>query len=162
MLLLLVLIFTAPVAFGQDGDQSFTFMERWDRFRLWNYCRPVVMLVSDLPSGTKRLGLEIEDIEVAVRSRLRSARIFAEDYSSNPGQLSVVVNVAGEAYSLDVEYRKRLDDSASGETLFTGTWEAGVTGIHGQVSTHILSALSHSIDLFIDDYLRVNEEKCSQ
>lgn len=156
--LLLAFILAAPNAWGQD--ESLTYIEKWERFRLWSYCRPVLVLEPELSTGTAEIGLNEGDVMVAVRSRLRSARIYTEDYGNNVGQLRIIVRVAGEAFRLDIEYRKRLSDSASGETLFTTTWETGATGTHGQDSIYITSALSQGMDLFIDEYLRVNEEAC--
>ena len=51
---------------------------RIDQFELWNGCGNVRMVVEDLSDGAGKVGLRKADIETAVRSRLRGARIYAE------------------------------------------------------------------------------------
>ena len=61
-----------------------------DRFKLWNACRPVDLIVEGLSDDAGKIDLRREDIETAVRARLRSARIY--DENADP-YLYVNVNV---------------------------------------------------------------------
>ena len=59
-----------------------------------------------------------------------------------------------------LEFNKRVSDSLSGESFFTGTWNSGVTGTHGRDADYILQGLSELLDRFVLEYLRVNEAAC--
>ncbi|MDE0176817.1 MAG: hypothetical protein OYH76_24440 [Defluviicoccus sp.] len=129
-----------------------------DRFRLWNDCRPMELVVEDLSKDAAAIGLTTEAITVAVRSRLRAARL----YLSNDGLpfFSVSVNVGRAAVSIQVGYLKLLLDSASGEVSGAVTWRSGVAGTHGRDASFIRSAVVGQVDKFIDEYLRVNADAC--
>ncbi len=153
---LLALILIAPTALGQDVSLSAD--ERFERFELWDSCRAMNMLVEELSRDSSEIGLTKQDIEIAVRSRLRSARMYSDDSIS---YLYVAVNIVAQAFDISFFYRKVVRDLSSGETLPATTWQIGSTGNHGQSSEYILSAISQHTDRFIDEYLRVNEEACS-
>ena len=84
----------------------------YDRFRLWNNCQPMDLIVGSLSKGEVQIGLTKEEIAVAVRSRLRAARLY--DTSALPF-LYVNVHVVGRAFSGIVEYNKIVTDHATGE-----------------------------------------------
>ncbi len=130
-----------------------------DRFKLWDDCRPVGLLVEDLSEEAIGLGLTVEAIEIAVRSRLRSARL----YSENPfwrTYLYINVNVVSVASNIGVGYHKRVTDLSSMEVSLATTWDVGITGTHGGDSIGIMSVVSQQTDRFIDEYLRVNADAC--
>ncbi len=133
-----------------------------DRFELWNDCKPMRLVVEDLHEDAAEIGLTEAAIETAVRSRLRAARL----YHDKPGAyLYVNVNVVGNevsnAFSTEIEYRKRMMDFASGEAGTASGWSVGSTGISGG-SGFILSSVSQRTDKFIDEYLRVNADACTR
>lgn len=128
-----------------------------DLFKLWNDCQPVHLVVESLPKDAADIGLTREAITVAVRSRLRAARLYAAGAWS---WLYVNVNVLDQAFSISVEYKKWVKDTASGEEGTTGTWSTGSLGTHGSRSGYILSSVSTHVDRFIDEYLRVNADAC--
>ena len=140
-------------------------VDDFDRFQLWNNCEPVKLIVEDLPADAGKIGLRREDIQTAVRSRLRSARIFnplARPY------LYVHVNVVGRAFGIDVSLNRRVQImepfwEKRGTAPLTGnatTWVVGGTGTHGGASSYLLSAVAQFIDKFVDEYLRVNADAC--
>lgn len=128
-----------------------------DRFRLFNNCRSLDLVIEDLNKDAPRIGLKKKEITIAVRSRLRAARLYSK------GQLAylyVNVTVTNLAFGIKVEYKKWLGDAVSGERGGATTWDAGSIGTHGQDSGYILSSVSRHTDEFIDEYLRVNESAC--
>lgn len=133
----------------------------WDRFQLWNECRPTQLVVEEMHKDAGDIGLTKRAIEVAVRSRLRGARLFTEDYNDSAlSYLYVNVNVVGLGYSLSVEYKKLVEDPVSGQRGNAATWDVGGTGTHGKDSNFILSHVEQYADSFIDEYLRVNADAC--
>ena len=138
----------------------------FDGFKLWNSCKPVRLVVEDLPDDAGKIGLRKEDIETAVRSRLRGARVY--DGNASP-YLYVNVNVVSHAFSTGVEFRRTAEVvmpswlKPEGMDHLIGiatTWHSGSTGTHGAQSGFILSSLAPHIDEFIDEYLRVNDTAC--
>ena len=129
-----------------------------DRFSLWNGCRTMFLSVEALPTDAIALGLTREAVTVAVRSRLRAARLYHA--RSGTPFLSVDVNVIGSAFGVAVEYLKWVKDHASGVSREAITWKNRATGTHGRDASYILSAVLQRVDLFIDGYLRVNDAAC--
>jgi len=134
-----------------------------DRFELFNECRSMQLLVEGLPDDTLVVGLAEERIQTLADSRLRSARLFASTFdllASAWASLYVNVAVTGPAFSYTVAFDKRLYDPVSGEDGTSTTWDVRVFGTHGGDGGYILQALSESMDKFLLEYLRVNEEAC--
>lgn len=138
-----------------------------DYFQLWGACARVSLEVGDLPKDATEIGLRKEDIETAVRSRLRAARLYL-DINAAP-TLAVFVHVHGSAYSVDVEFWKFVEDETTWSKMpkglnrlhgFAPTWEKGALGTHGGDYSYVLSAVGRYADKFIDEYLRVNEDAC--
>ena len=50
-------------------------VDDYDRFRLWNQCRPLHLAVG-VNEGGAEIGITEETISALVRSRLRSARLY--------------------------------------------------------------------------------------
>ncbi|MCY4164836.1 MAG: hypothetical protein OXF03_01610 [Gammaproteobacteria bacterium] len=141
-----------------------------DRFKLWNDCMPMKLGVENLDDAATEIGLKKEAVETTVRSRLRAARLFDGDAldgasvaaASSILLVRVTVVGVGHAFSISVEYMKRVIDIASEGKTFATTWKRDSTGTHGLNSGYILSVLSRHTDKFIDEYLRVNEDACSR
>lgn len=135
--------------------------ELFERFGLFNDCKPVVLRIESLSSDASEIGLTHESIQAAVESRLRSARIYTSDREqASFAFLYVNVTVVGGAVSWSLEFRKMVHDIASDLVLQASTWELGGTGTHGNDSGFILSAISQGMDQFLVGYLRVNESAC--
>ena len=133
-----------------------------DRFELWNDCRPLSVDVH-LQDKESNLGLTEEAIEVAVRSRLRGARIYSQDTNkTNWSLLYIHLHVVSRAYSLTFQYQKVVRDEATKMLFQTTTWISGETGTHGGLSDATLAGVAQRTDKFIDEYLRVNADACGE
>ena len=133
----------------------------YDRFRLWNECRPARLSVEGLPNDADAIGLTKKAIEVAVRSRLRAARLYSDSGPETEwSRLYINVNVVGRSFSVAVEYGKYVRDLATKLERSSPTWSVRITGTHGRDSSYILSTVEQNTDAFIDEYLRVNEANC--
>ena len=152
---LLAFMMLAPWALGQDLDPEI------ERFELFNACRPMRLLIEYLSPGAAEIGLTREQLQAAVESRLRAARLYTEDRElSDATYLYVNVNVGTTAFNISLEYNKRVTDSFERIGLAT-TWNIGGTGTHGGEASDIVGVLSQEyMDQFIADYLRVNEAAC--
>ena len=128
------------------------------RFQLFNECRPIYLTVEGLHSDAAAIDLTLERISTLAESRLRAARLFT-DYLLRT-YLYINVNVSGFAFSVSVEYHKWLFDQISDETWSARTWNDSTTGRHGGDGGYIMQTLSESLDLFVLEYLRVNEDAC--
>ena len=133
----------------------------WDRFGLFNACRPMMLVVEELPSDAQAVGLTRERIQLAAESRLRAARLYTESMKANSAYLYVNINVVGRAHSMTVEYRKWVTDLVSNSNGAATTWKTGGTGTHGGDAGFIIQALSSYLDEFLAGYLRVNESVCN-
>ena len=154
-----LLLAAAPASAGEVSDR--------DRFELWNDCKPMLLRVSGLPDDAAEIGLTKEAIEIAVRSRLRGARLYSENFAQanlyadlSMPTLSISVGVGRTAYSLEVLYSKYMFDPVTDLHDTAITWVNGAAGTHGGDPNYVLSTLAQGTDLFIDEYLRVNAEAC--
>ena len=130
--------------------------DRYDQFRLWVVCSPVAVVVEELGKDAKKIGLRKADIETTVRSRLRGARLYAEDA---PSDLYARISVLSRSYSIEMHFMKLVQD-LGGRMGQATTWDTGMIGTHGNNPNHILSKVGQHTERFIDEYLRVNGEVC--
>ena len=130
----------------------------FDRFRLFNECRPMDLVVEDYDDDdAEAIGLTEARIRTLAESRLRAARLYDADAGT---WLYVNVNIEARGFSLSLDYKKLVYDAISGETRYATTFESGGAGSHGRNAGFILQGLSEYLDGFILDYLRVNEAAC--
>ena len=118
----------------------------------------MTLLVEGLPEDATTIGLTKDSIEVAVRSRLRAARLYTEDYAG--AWLYVNVGVVGRAFGIETKYQKMVRDTATELEYTATTWDISTTGTHSRNSSYILATVAKYADKFIDEYLRVNEDAC--
>ena len=123
-------------------------------------CKPVVLIVEDLPKNEHKIRLTEKDIRMAVKSRLRSARIYGFERMSP--LLGVSVNIVGRAFHIEIEFAKYVHDSISQSDGFATTWTKNVTGTSGQDGGYILSTVAMIMDEFLVEYFRANEKACEQ
>ena len=116
-------------------------------------------VVESLPADAAEIDLAKASIQVAVESRLRSARLYDSESTFGP-YLYVNVNVVGRAFNTSLKYNKQVYDLASDVTSAANTWNTSFTGTHGGGSNYILSTISELMDSFLVEYLRVNEAAC--
>ena len=147
----------------------------YERFELWSGCLPMRYIV-DVDEDAREIGVTSENVNAAVESRLRGARLYTtEESDSAPDSrlrggllyahistrsLHVDVRVLGPAFSSTLRFGKLLHDPASGTRGLADTWVDHVLGTHGRDGTYILRTVSELLDRFIARYLRVNETAC--
>lgn len=130
---------------------------RVDKFKLFNSCGPMSILVEGLPPDAAEIGLTKLSLRTAVESRLRSARLYDEEVSEWP---YLNVNVAGQAFSIGLAYNRWM--CHSGDLCgYAKTWEVGSAGTHGKDAGYVRSFVVEHMDSFILEYMKVNEESCS-
>ena len=150
---MVVLLFIATSALAEEVSD-------FDRFRLWNDCGAMDLVVAELDQDAAEIGLTKEAIETAVRSRLRAARLYDADARSYLYvRVSVVVSVVGGGFNVEVDYNKPVVDPASGQSNYASTWDEGGVGI-SRDGNYILTVTSRFMDRFLDEYLRVNADAC--
>lgn len=134
-----------------------------DRFRLHGDCAPMGFYVIGFPDDElTALGLTKDSVEVLVRSRLRAARLYDTD-DTEAHHLFIAVGAVGPAaFSVSVEFRKPVYDYASESLGPATTWDRAFFGTHGRDPSYIRESLSQLMDIFLDGYLRVNEDACAK
>lgn len=133
----------------------------WDRFRLFNACRPMELVVEDLTPNAQAVGLTRERIQLAAESRLRAARLYTGSREkANRAYLYINIHVVGRAHKISVQYKKWVTDLATNSNGLATTWNTGSTGTHGGDAGFIIQDLSSHLDEFLAGYLRVNESAC--
>ncbi len=129
-----------------------------DRFRLWNDCKPVRMFIQVGVKAGADIELTEDAVALAVRSRLRAARLYRK--GTGAPILAVNVNAALQGFGVPVEFNKIVHDAVSNEDGFGVVWKSGSSGSHAGNGSYIMSKVSEHMDHFIDEYLRVNEVSC--
>lgn len=153
LLLLVLSVLFALNVYAQD-EPAYSL----DDFQLLTFCQPTELIVEDLSQDAAQIGLTKNSIETLVRSRLRAARIYTENYIGQ--HLYVNVNVVGPAFNVHLAFSKLLKDAFTQEVYKAATWYKGSTGTHGRDHQYIKGAISEFTDQFIDEYLRVNADHC--
>ena len=148
--------------------------ERARKFSLYNGCLPMGLVVEDLSTDAKEIGLSKEAIQNALESRLRAAHLYKtlENFPETarrarllfPGKgfgtnLYVRVSVVSPAFSIVLQYNKLVTDEPSGVKAYAITWDKGATGTATDAG-YIMSALAGYMDEFLVEFLRVNEPDC--
>ena len=150
--LVVVILALAATSEAQSVEQ------RIKHFQLFSNCRPMELVVENLHSDAAGIGLAKGAILASVESRLRSARLYDSD--AGVPYLYVNVNVSGLAFSVDLEYNKFVFEPVADASGIAATWSLGLTGTHGRDASYILSTVSELMDLFLLEFLRVNDEAC--
>ena len=142
---------------GCIGSSANAEISSYDKFRLWNECSGVDLLIEHLSEDELSIGLSEESIESTIRSRLRSARIFNEDHYD---YIYVQIGVLDSAWTVNMELRKIVRDMSSEEMNSAQTWSNGRIGTHANDHQYILGSLATMTDQFVDEYFRVNDSAC--
>jgi len=154
----------APVAVAQESDAERRRARlaelRRESFALFTSCAPVVYA---LRIQTDARDLTEEALAPTVSSRLRVARIhggrLGEPGPAAHAILTVTVHTVSYSFHINLQLRKSLYDEASGQYGAAVTWQHSATGGDPKRS-HIMEALLPMLDLFVDEYLRVNAGAC--
>ena len=133
----------------------------WDRFRLFNACRPMELVVENLSPDAQAVGLTRERIQLAAESRLRAARLYTESREkANYAYLYINIHVVSPAYHIAVKYKKWVTDLVNNSNGSATTWATNGTGAHSGNADRIIQLLSGHLDEFLAGYLRANEPAC--
>ena len=138
-------------------------ISKFDRFQLWADCLPMNLVVSDVTKSAPMFGLTTEAVEIAVRSRLRAARLY--DATTITPYLDVGVRVLDikrsmQPFVVKINLYKSVKDETSGLSGPAVAWMGGAFGLGDPA--FVLSAISQHSDKFIDEYLRVNADACGK
>ena len=172
--ILLVATVLCQLASGQDretGDDWTNYADTaHDVFNFFNTCEGMAYHVSVSGEGSHDSALRSSDVENAVESRLRAARIFDEDAQRpTKSYFNVYVTLSGSAASVIVSFEKPgFVDPYSRHRLIQfprgmETWRRGWLVQGGFRPGDVLADLSKYLDEFIVGYLRVNtDEACER
>ena len=155
-LLIIVSLLLTPIAQAQDSSIK--------QFELFTNCQPLsvhhIGYVSDggLTDDAKAFGPTIDGIQNTLGSRLRSARLYKEDYYSYPALL-IKIMVVNDSVYMNLQLRKVVYDEVSEARNAVSTWSRDVISSGGD-SIDIMSSLSGLVDEFLVEYLRENEAAC--
>ena len=156
--LFLFMVQEAPVQLKKSPPISLSDSER---FTLFNVCRPMKLVISGLGDSDPAIELTEERIRVLAESRLRSARLYTENPEKYDGVLFIDAKAVSEAFNLRVAYLKTLFDPATLVEQRSETWIAGSYGSHFNDPEVVIQKLAAKMDLFLVEYLRVNEAECT-
>lgn len=148
-----------------------------DRFQLWNHCFPVRVRFSITPLiGAYVSGLEKEEVEAIIRSRLQNVQLFTPEHPMS-SILKLVLEVESETFTIRIAHIKVVKDPASGVSASVETWVQTFlpeevyrsgddfstvrTKRHNKDKEYVLYWVSKYVDKFIEEYLRVNADACA-
>ena len=165
-----VIALLAAKATAQEGTSNLLNAgERYERFQLYNHCRPLFLVIEPPDNDAADIGLTGRGILNAVESRLRGARLHTDSMKRSNGAylyinitvMKVASSTKGAAFSILIGYFKSLADPASGELGLATAWFSTSTGMTNRSGAgFILQGLAGHLDKFLAAYLRVNEEDC--
>ncbi len=150
--ILLLLLISAPVGAHTRSDNG---------LETANYKYVAVMVVG-LDAEARSIGLTRDRIQTRAELRLRSAGLTpGNDFSKNGTALHVNVNVIGDAFSIAVEYKRRVEFTTGNRRYrhVAMAWDSGTTGTHSRTgAVYIMNALDRQLDKFLNAYLKVNQK----
>ena len=157
--------------------------EQRDLIKLFTECAPMNFGVGFWPRFA--LSAEIAEaqheigngVQLAVESRLRSARLYGGEIAGGDQSLSlyttrqqnvlyveITLSEPSEQYLkgtavIDLAFKKRLVDPVTKVEGMVVTWMS-TKYVRSSDERAVISATSELMDLFLTEYLRVNEESC--
>ena len=152
-------------------------IEPAEMFDLYTHCRPIYVDII-LNTEATQLGVDQALVKAAVESRLRAARLYTTELEYV--YLNVVIEVIKSAYSYNLELFRTLYNFIPKETNndikaieelkrrglvppssgLANTWTYRGFGMHAGDAAFIRNALDEALDVFLANYLRVNETAC--
>ena len=134
-----------------------------DRFALWDACQPIRYEVDLQQEATANTRLTVEKVETIVQRSLQVVRLLDDKNASFGASLLVTVTVSGfSVHYVRVYFRKLVKAIGSGGIGIAVTWSHGMVRLSrgSDGDNQIKSTISEIMDLFIDEYLRVNADAC--
>jgi hypothetical protein len=117
------------------------------------------VVIEELSETAAQIGLTPEALRDKTELRLRAAGV--EPDGESPVRLNVNATVTRSSYSLDLQLKRRVTYKARGSEFVSysgSTWSTGMTGLHAGNPRAILDDLDAKLDVFLNEYLRVNQE----
>ncbi len=149
--ILLLLLISAPV-----GAQTMSV----SGLETANY-KFVDVVIENLSADARSIGLTRDHIQTRVELRLRSAGLTPRNELRKKTILYVRITVVRDAYSVAVEYNRRVDFTTGNRRYRHNaavTWFSGSTGTHGDNAAFIMNSLDGLLDEFLNAYLKVNQK----
>ena len=146
LIALAFLMLICRTAYGQDAPSQS------DRFKLYNLCAPVRLVIEKLPNDLASIGLSEAQLEALAESRLRVADLYEEDALT-------FLHIEASRYVVQLQYRKPVIDVASSETGLIRTLSK-VAEVRDGTAAGVMLEVSRLLDQFLAEYLRVNEPAC--
>ena len=140
-----------PFTEAESEDQD----TYWERFQLFHRCLPMELEVSVSPEA-KKIGVTEETLRIIAESRLRSARLYTTE---GAGVLGVFLENVGACFNARVTFSKLVRDYVLEEPNLAITWAYGAI-VQSRNKDLALNQLTQQVDLFLLEYLRVNEVAC--
>ena len=144
------LLASTVLPFSPENGQADT--SRGDRFKLYNLCAPMGLVIQDPSANATAIGLTAAQLEKLAVDRLESVALHETDAPT-------VLHVAANPSGVRLSYMKPVIDVASKETELMRTYykfakvnDASVAGV--------MLAVSHLLDSFLIEYQRVNRSEC--
>ena len=135
-----------------------------DLLHLYAECGPVGLVV--YVQDGEEINLTKETVEIAARSRLRAARLYAAPLTHAAGLLQISALIGpkdNHAFTYRVWFEKQKLDLMVGIRDWSSTgWSEWHFGTHGGNANFVLASITRNLDEFIDDYLRVNKDDCDR
>ena len=152
---ILALLMLAAPCIAQTDDP-----ELIKRFQLFANCRPMrVFVVVALDRAT------FDDLESQMRAvvekRMKAARLLATEHVPIPALYVEIDGWQGYAFNVKLAFRKWLYDPISNTTWLGAAWlSSGIGMTDGTNPDPIFTAVNRHMDLFLEQYMRVNQEAC--
>jgi hypothetical protein len=123
--------------------------------------RNLTALVEPLDPDARNIGLTESVVRNRMELRLRAAGITpnALPNFADLGVFTVNITVVGAAFNVEVSFTRPVTYSVGQRALkkISPTWDAAITGTHGNKAASILDALDKLLDKFLNEYLRANQ-----
>ena len=120
----------------------------------------VDVVIENLSADARSIGLTRDHIQTRVELRLRSAGLTPRNELRKKTILYVRITVVRDAYSVAVEYNRRVDFTTGNRRyrVTTTTWDTGSVGTEGRNAAHIMNSLDGHLDKFLNEYLKANQK----
>ena len=142
----------------------------FDRFQLYNACRPMGLRGGFGGSGHKdsfNFEMTTAPILPAVKSRLREERLYSPLKSASNGAFLEVSVAIGEVspdtatHIAFLQYHKPVTDPASGLENTAATWKQDMSSCcNSHDPESIRESVTYLVDRFLEEYRRVNGKDC--
>ena len=145
-LMVVILLIAMPVQAQLSGEYAH------DNLAMDGWCRPMGLEVQTFGDAADDVSLR-SALQDLVESRLRFARLYAEDGWNEWGQvLLVFVSAIDTAFNLEVNLMRFVMDTGSGKQGSVLVWNLSTLGVNSRVNF----PLADLVGQFITEYVRAN------